>query len=896
MPVPVRRSLADSAEADAIADDAASGDEARRGAAGAAGGVDAAAPAGAAQAAPLAGAADALAPRRAAKARTSREAGARVERGAPRGRGATQAAPASSAHDLPDTAGAPAAPDVDPFDAAPASPPHAAAWAEFGAAADAGARSAPRATPRGRTADGRAVPAAAQAARAPRAPRAAPPDALPADTPPASAAKPAKRAAKAASKTASKAAADAAGAQAAPKAVKTADKLAKLGLTRDIDLVLHLPMRYEDETTLTPMRELLPGETAQTEGVVFDSEIAYRPRRQLLVKLRDDDGAELVLRFLNFYGSQVKQMAVGQRLRVRGDVRGGFFGLEIVHPTVKTVDEDAPLPQALTPVYPSTAGVSQAYLRKAIDNALARTPLPELLPPEIARAYLQPLDVPPLADAVRMLHHPGVGADETALIDGTHPAWTRIKFDELLAQQLSLKRAHEERRTRAAPAMPRRARDDGAALPFALTAAQERVVAEIAHDLTQPHPMQRLLQGDVGSGKTVVAALAAAQAIDAGYQAALMAPTEILAEQHARKLRGWLEPLGVSVAWLAGSLKAKDKRAALEAAALGTAQLVIGTHAMIQDTVEFARLGLVIVDEQHRFGVEQRLALRAKAANAADGAAGFQPHQLMMSATPIPRTLAMTYYADLDVSTIDELPPGRTPILTRLVSDARRDEVIGRVREAALAGRQVYWVCPLIEESETLQLQTAVETYETLAAALPELKVGLVHGRLAPAEKAAVMDAFSRNDVQLLVATTVIEVGVDVPNASLMVIEHAERFGLAQLHQLRGRVGRGTAASVCVLMYSGPLSIAGRARLKTMRETTDGFEIARRDLEIRGPGEFLGARQSGAAMLRFADLENDGWLIEPARDAAARLIAAHPEVVAQHLARWLGAREQYLKA
>ncbi|CAK0346813.1 ATP-dependent DNA helicase RecG [Burkholderia pseudomallei] len=748
------------------------------------------------------------------------------------------------------------------------------------------------------------MPAAAQAARAPRAPRAAPPDALPADTPPASAAKPAKRAAKAASKTVSKAAADAAGAQAAPKAVKTADKLAKLGLTRDIDLVLHLPMRYEDETTLTPMRELLPGETAQTEGVVFDNEIAYRPRRQLLVKLRDDDGAELVLRFLNFYGSQVKQMAVGQRLRVRGDVRGGFFGLEIVHPTVKTVDEDAPLPQALTPVYPSTAGVSQAYLRKAIDNALARTPLPELLPPEIARAYLQPLDVPPLADAVRMLHHPGVGADETALIDGTHPAWTRIKFDELLAQQLSLKRAHEERRTRAAPAMPRRARDDGAALsarlhaalPFALTAAQERVVAEIAHDLTQPHPMQRLLQGDVGSGKTVVAALAAAQAIDAGYQAALMAPTEILAEQHARKLLGWLEPLGVSVAWLAGSLKAKDKRAALEAAALGTAQLVIGTHAMIQDTVEFARLGLVIVDEQHRFGVEQRLALRAKAANAADGAAGFQPHQLMMSATPIPRTLAMTYYADLDVSTIDELPPGRTPILTRLVSDARRDEVIGRVREAALAGRQVYWVCPLIEESETLQLQTAVETYETLAAALPELKVGLVHGRLAPAEKAAVMDAFSRNDVQLLVATTVIEVGVDVPNASLMVIEHAERFGLAQLHQLRGRVGRGTAASVCVLMYSGPLSIAGRARLKTMRETTDGFEIARRDLEIRGPGEFLGARQSGAAMLRFADLENDGWLIEPARDAAARLIAAHPEVVAQHLARWLGAREQYLKA
>ncbi|RQR51401.1 ATP-dependent DNA helicase RecG [Burkholderia sp. Bp9125] len=691
---------------------------------------------------------------------------------------------------------------------------------------------------------------------------------------------------------------------AADKPMKTADKLAKLGLTRSIDLVLHLPMRYEDETTLTPIGELLPGGVAQAEGVVFDNEVAYRPRRQLVVKIQDDDGEQLVLRFLNFYGSQVKQMAVGQRLRVRGDVRGGFFGMEMVHPAVRVVEADSPLPQVLTPVYPSTAGVSQAYLRKAIENAVERTPLPELLPPEIDRAYLKPLGVPSLADAVRILHHPGVDSDEAALMDGSHPAWTRIKFDELLAQQLSLKRAHEERRTRSAPAMPRRAVHDAgalttrlyAALPFTLTGAQARVVDEIAHDLTLPHPMQRLLQGDVGSGKTVVAALAAAQAIDAGYQAALMAPTEILAEQHARKLHGWLEPLGVSVAWLAGSLKAKEKRAAIEAAALGTAQLVIGTHAIIQDAVEFARLGLVIVDEQHRFGVEQRLALRAKAANAADGAQGFQPHQLMMSATPIPRTLAMTYYADLEVSTIDELPPGRTPIMTRLVGDARRDEVIGRVREAALTGRQVYWVCPLIEESETLQLQTAVETYETLVAALPELKVGLVHGRLSPADKAAVMDAFTRNEVQLLVATTVIEVGVDVPNASLMVIDHAERFGLAQLHQLRGRVGRGTAASVCVLLYSGPLSIAGRARLKTMRETTDGFEIARRDLEIRGPGEFLGARQSGAAMLRFANLETDGWLIDPAREAAARLIAGYPDVVTQHLARWLGAREQYLKA
>ncbi|TDG08831.1 ATP-dependent DNA helicase RecG [Paraburkholderia guartelaensis] len=717
---------------------------------------------------------------------------------------------------------------------------------------------------------------------------------------------------RAAKKSADKAVEDAvekAAAKDKPKLTKTADRLAKLGLRSDIDLVLHLPMRYEDETTLTPIGELLPGGIAQTEGVVFDNEIAYRPRRQLLVKLEDHNGDQLHLRFLNFYGSQVTQMAIGKRLRVRGDVRGGFFGMEMVHPAVKVVEGDAPLPQALTPVYPSTAGVSQAYLRKAIDNALSRAHLPELLPDAVAHEFMEPLNLPPLMDAVKTLHHPPVNADEHELIDGTHPAWTRIKFEELLAQQLSLKRAHEERRTRAAPAMARhiagRKSDETllarlrGALPFTLTGAQERVVAEIAHDLEQPHPMQRLLQGDVGSGKTVVAALAAAQAIDAGYQAALMAPTEILAEQHARKLRGWLEPLGVQVAWLAGSLKAKEKRAALEAAALGTAQLVIGTHAIIQEAVEFARLGLVIVDEQHRFGVEQRLALRAKAQNAkapGDTHREFQPHQLMMSATPIPRTLAMTYYADLDVSTIDELPPGRTPILTKLISDARREEVIARVRAAALTGRQVYWVCPLIEESETLQLQTAVETYETLVAALPELTVGLVHGRLASTDKAAVMDAFSRNEVQLLVATTVIEVGVDVPNASLMVIEHAERFGLAQLHQLRGRVGRGSAASVCVLLYTGPLSLTGRARLQTMRETTDGFEIARKDLEIRGPGEFLGARQSGAAMLRFANLETDAWLIEPARGAADRLLHEFPLVVTQHLNRWLGAREQYLKA
>jgi len=697
-----------------------------------------------------------------------------------------------------------------------------------------------------------------------------------------------------------------AAAKAAPAAAaKPQAKLAKLGLARDIDLVLHLPMRYEDETTLTPIADLMPGAPAQVEGVISDNEITYRPRRQLVVRLTDDAGDVLVMRFLNFYGSQVKQLAIGNRIRARGEARGGFFGMEMVHPTCRAVEPGAPLPQVLTPVYPSTAGISQAYLRKAIDNALKRTPLPEILPPELVQACL-PEPVVPLAQAIALLHHPGADVDEGGLLDGTHPAWLRIKFEELLAQQLSLKRAQAQRRARSAPVMVRAkgpatllARFE-AALPFALTGAQQRVWAEIGTDLAQPHPMQRLLQGDVGSGKTIVAALAAAQAIDAGYQAALMAPTEILAEQHARKLRGWLEPLGIEVAWLAGSLKAKAKREAVAAVAEGRARLVIGTHAIIQDTVEFARLGLVIVDEQHRFGVQQRLALRAKAQRAAGpGRAGpdeFQPHQLMMSATPIPRTLAMTYYADLDVSTIDELPPGRTPILTKLVSDARRSEVIARVRDAALNGRQIYWVCPLIEESEALQLQTAVDTFEVLSQQLPELRVGLVHGRLPQADKAAVMDAFARGELHLLVATTVIEVGVDVPNASLMVIEHAERFGLAQLHQLRGRVGRGSAASVCVLMYAGPLSMTARSRLQTMRETGDGFEIARRDLELRGPGEFLGARQSGAAMLRFADLQLDAWLIEPTREAAQQLLDIHPEIAVRHMNRWLGGREQYLKA
>ncbi|MFK0378482.1 ATP-dependent DNA helicase RecG [Pandoraea sp. NPDC090278] len=688
---------------------------------------------------------------------------------------------------------------------------------------------------------------------------------------------------------------------AAKKAAGSADKLAKLGLKRDIDLILHLPMRYEDETTLRKIGEVLPSELAQVEGVVTASDVAYRPRRQWVVRIADE-GHELVLRFLNFYGSQQKQLAIGTRVRVRGEVRGGFFGLEMVHPAYRVVqDAAAPLPESLTPVYPSAAGLSQAYLRKAIHNAMDRTPLPELLPPGLLQDAIGPdHPLPALADAVHLLHAPPPNVSETALMERSHPAWLRIKCEELLAQQLSLKRAQAARRRLRAPSLGEHIKGGllerfEAALPFKLTGAQQRVWAEIRADLAEAHPMQRLLQGDVGSGKTIIAALAAAQAIDAGFQAAIMAPTEILAEQHLRKLSAWLTPLGVEVAWLAGSMKTKEKREALARVASGEAQLVIGTHAIIQDTVTFARLGMAVVDEQHRFGVAQRLALRSKMQTAGMGP-NAMPHQLMMSATPIPRTLAMTYYADLDVSVIDELPPGRSPVVTKLISDTRRPEVIDRVRAAALAGRQVYWVCPLIEESEALQLQTAVDTHAQLMAALPELRVGLVHGRLSPAEKAAVMEDFTRGDTHLLVATTVIEVGVDVPNASLMVIEHAERFGLAQLHQLRGRVGRGSAESVCLLMYASPLSMGAKARLQTMRETTDGFIIARRDLEIRGPGEFLGARQSGAAMLRFVDLNEDAWMIPGAQEAADALLKSHPGAVAAHLERWLGAREDYLKA
>jgi len=670
-------------------------------------------------------------------------------------------------------------------------------------------------------------------------------------------------------------------------------KLAKLGLRTDMDLVLHLPMRYEDETQVVAIREacLRGGHVSQVEGIVTKNEITYKPRKQLLVTIADETG-DLVLRFMNFYGSQVRQLAEGVRVRARSELKHGFFGAEMVHPTYKVINEGAPLPSSLTPVYPSGEGLSQTILRREIAAAMNRVQWQDTLP-QALRAQMQLVDFEP---AVRLLHYPPQEIDEGALADRSHPAWTRMKFDELLAQQLSLKRAQRARRAKGAPLL----RAVGALseafleiLPFQLTGAQARVLKEIRADLRNPYPMQRLLQGDVGSGKTIVAALAAAQAIDSGYQAALMAPTEILADQHFRKIAGWLEPLGVKVAWLTGSLKKKAKVAATALVESGEAQLVIGTHALIQDTVNFAKLGLVIVDEQHRFGVGQRLTLRNKGSN------GKTPHQLMMSATPIPRTLAMTYYADLEVSVIDELPPGRSPIVTRAIDQNRREEVIERVHAAALEGRQVYWVCPLIEESEALQLQTATDTHATLAEALPDLQVGLVHGRMKASEKQEVMDAFTANEVQVLVATTVIEVGVDVPNASLMVIEHAERFGLSQLHQLRGRVGRGSAASVCLLLYQSPLGGIAKQRLMTMRETTDGFEIARRDLEIRGPGEFLGARQSGEAMLRFADLETDGWLVDQARDVAQSLLenphAANVAVVDAHLARWLGGKEEFLK-
>jgi ATP-dependent DNA helicase RecG len=674
--------------------------------------------------------------------------------------------------------------------------------------------------------------------------------------------------------------------------------LLKLGLARDIDLALHLPLRYEDETRVVKLRECREGDTAQFEGTVTACEVAYRPRRQLVVTV--DDGSDTcVLRFFNFYPSQQKSLAVGTRVRVRGELKGGFLGWQMVHPTCKPAGGE--LPTALTPVYSTVASLPQAYLRKAVLGGLARADLSDTFPPGVTET-LKPL-VWSLREALTFLHQPGPDVPLATLENREHPAWQRLKAEELLAQQLSQLQSKREREVLRSPALA--ARPGGlheqllAVLPFQLTAAQRRVGDEIARDLGRHIPMHRLLQGDVGSGKTVVAALAAAIAIDAGWQGALMAPTEILAEQHFRKLIGWLEPLfaprGLRVAWLTGSQKKKERSEMLALIASGEAALVVGTHAVIQDLVQFKNLGLAIIDEQHRFGVAQRLALRAKMKDQ-----GQEPHLLMMSATPIPRTLAMSYYADLDVSTIDELPPGRTPVVTKLIADSRREEVTQRIRSQLAEGRQVYWVCPLIEESEALDLTNATATHEALSAALPGVMVGLLHSRMPVPEKKAVMSLFTGGQMGVLVSTTVIEVGVDVPNASLMVIEHAERFGLSQLHQLRGRVGRGAAASACILLFStgegGRLGETARARLKAMAETADGFEIARRDLEIRGPGEFLGARQSGAPLLRFADLAVDIQLLEWARQLAPMMLDRYPQLAEKHTARWLGGKSEYLKA
>ncbi|MDZ4074017.1 MAG: ATP-dependent DNA helicase RecG [Hylemonella sp.] len=719
---------------------------------------------------------------------------------------------------------------------------------------------------------------------------------------------------------AEKKAAAAAPAKAAAKSLPQ-KALEKLNLKRDIDLALHLPLRYEDETRITRLADAREGDTAQIEAEVTACEVAYRPRRQLLVTVNDGSDT-CVLRFFNFYPSQQKALAVGTKIRARGELRGGFLGWTMMHPHTRAASGE--LPTALTPVYPTVAGLPQPYLRKAVLGGLARAELSDTFPPELA-AGLKFKPLWDLRQALTFLHHPTPDVSLAQLEDHTHPAWLRLKAEELLAQQLSQLQSRREREHLRAPEL----RTEGAgalyerllaALPFQLTAAQRRVCTEIAQDLALHKPMHRLLQGDVGSGKTVVAALAATICMDAGWQCALMAPTEILADQHFRKLVGWLEPLGVRVAWLTGSQKKKERTEMLGLIERGEAGLVVGTHAVIQEQVQFRNLALAIIDEQHRFGVAQRLALRSKSqwseepspGGGRDGvganvehtscevSAQREPHMLMMTATPIPRTLAMSYYADLDVSTIDELPPGRSPIVTKVVSEQRRDEVIQRIRGQLEQGRQVYWVCPLIEESEMLDLTNATETHAELSAALPGVLVGLLHSRMPVAEKKAVMSLFTSGQMGVLVSTTVIEVGVDVPNATLMVIEHSERFGLSQLHQLRGRVGRGAAASACVLLYStgdAPrLGETARERLKAMAETSDGFEIARRDLDIRGPGEFLGARQSGAALLRFADLAEDSHLLAWAREAAPVMLDRHPDLAERHVMRWLGSRTNYLKA
>lgn len=670
------------------------------------------------------------------------------------------------------------------------------------------------------------------------------------------------------------------------------DKLAKLGLHHDRDCVVHLPLRYEDETRITPIQELLPGRTVLIQGTVLGHTVQYRPRRQLIAKLQDKTGV-ITVRWLHFYPSLLKALKKGAVLRFKGEVRRGFAGLEMVHPQLRSAQR--PLATTLTPIYPTTAGLSQKQINSIILAALKRADLSDTLP----EAILKKFSLWPFKRAIQFLHYPDKETATESLLDKTHPAWRRVQFDELLAQQLALAQARARRLQ--LKAIPMSAQTGPlyqqliAQLPFELTHAQHKVVHEIIQDLHQAHPMHRLVQGDVGSGKTIVAALVAAHVIDNGFQVALMAPTEILAEQHYEKIYHWLHPLQVNVQLLIGSQKASQRRDILPQIEAGTAQFIIGTQALIQEQVQFNKLALVLLDEQHRFGVEQRLALSKKGLQSLSQEHELWPHQLTLSATPIPRSLAMTYYADLELSVIDELPPGRKPVQTKLVSVARRDEVVAGIGHELAAGRQAYWVCPLIEESEALQLQTAQETYEWLQKQLPDWRIGLLHGRIDRTLKQQLMDSFRAGDIHVLVATTVIEVGVDVPNASLMVIEHAERFGLAQLHQLRGRVGRGSNQSYCVLLYQGPLSLTARERLRAMYETTDGFEIARRDLEIRGPGEFLGMKQSGQMLLRFAQL-NDPVLLKAAKDTAQWLLQHAPSVAEKHLHRWLSGKEEFMQS
>jgi len=671
------------------------------------------------------------------------------------------------------------------------------------------------------------------------------------------------------------------------------ERLARIGLVKDWDFVLHLPLRYEDETRITPIAGTAPGAVYQIQGRVSSCHIRQfgYGREQLVAHVADETG-EMQVRLLHFYPSSRTQFAEGSELRLLGEVREGYGGvLEMVHPRVKkAAPDDTALPSTLTPVYPAGEGITQPWLRKRIDRAILDVDIIDIVP----KKFLEPLDLPGLKESIDTLHHPKPGADLAAYDERSTKEWRRLKFDELLAQQIALRESRSVKDSILAhPILTGQGdlvRRLVESLPFQLTGAQKRVWREIVSDLSQRRPMQRLLQGDVGSGKTIVAAMAAALAVQNGYQAAFMAPTEILAEQHYRKIKTWLEPLGVKILWLAGSLKPKEKAERQKALEQGEFQIAVGTHALIQNAVRYKNLALAIIDEQHRFGVSQRLKLRETDSESR------MPHMLMLSATPIPRTLAMSYLADVDVSVIDELPPGRTPITTRLVNLSRIEELESAIDNAIGTGGQCYWVCPLIEESEKADLTAATMRAQYLADRHPEWRVGLVHGALTAEQKHAVMEHFSSGDLDLLVATTVIEVGVDVPNASLMVIEHAERFGLAQLHQLRGRVGRGSAVSYCFMLYDPRLSEVGRERLLVIREHTDGFVIAREDLKLRGPGEFLGARQSGQPMLRFADIQTDADLLEAARNAAAEWLRQDREKAALHARRWFSSRENYLDA